>query len=68
MSLKNRRQQIRRRRRLGQGMTEYIVLVGLIAILLIGAVTQFRNAVGNAFTNSASKIDEKITKDIQSMH
>jgi len=58
--------QIRRlqRRRRGQGMTEYIVLVGLIAILLIAAVTQFKNALGNAFNNAATKIDNSITTQI----
>ena len=31
-----------RNRQLGQGMTEYIIIVGLIAILLIAAVKTFR--------------------------
>ena len=63
LSLRTRRMQ---RRRTGQGMTEYIVLVGLIAILLIAAVTQFKNALGNAFNNAASKVDSDITNKIQS--
>ena len=62
LSLRSRRLQRRRR---GQGMTEYIVLVGLIAILLIAAVTQFKNALGNAFNNAANKIDSSITNQIQ---
>lgn len=32
-------------RRLGQGMTEYIVLVGLIGILLIAAVGRFKEQI-----------------------
>lgn len=32
-------------RRRGQGMTEYIILVGLIAMLLIFAVTRYKNQV-----------------------
>jgi Flp pilus assembly pilin Flp len=59
-----RRARIQRRRR-GQGMTEYIVLVGLIAILLIAAVTQFKNALGNAFNNAASKVDQDIAQKIK---
>jgi Flp pilus assembly pilin Flp len=67
MSANNRRREIRGvRRRRGQGMTEYIVLVGLIAILLIAAVTKFRDAVGNAFNTAASKIENDISKPIQS--
>lgn len=60
LSLRTRTQ----RRRRGQGMTEYIVLVGLIAILLIAAVTQFKNALGNAFNTSANHIDQDITNKI----
>ena len=33
----------RLRQKRGQGMTEYIIIVGLIAILLIGAVKIFKN-------------------------
>ena|SRR5688500_2684658 len=31
-----------KRRRHGQGMTEYIILVGLVAILLIAAITRYK--------------------------
>jgi len=54
----------RRRRRRGQGMTEYIIIVGLIAILLVGAVTNFKDALKNAFTKSTNAIDSKITSQI----
>ncbi len=33
------------RRRQGQGMTEYIILVGLIAVLLTVVVTRFKDAI-----------------------
>jgi Flp pilus assembly pilin Flp len=59
---KNRRTQIRRRRRLGQGMTEYIVLVGLIAIMLITAVGKFKGSLESAFGAAQSSIDTKVTK------
>jgi Flp pilus assembly pilin Flp len=58
---KNRRVQIRRRRRLGQGMTEYIVLVGLIAIMLIGAVGKFKGALEKAFGAATKQIDDSVT-------
>ncbi len=32
----------RTNRRRGQGMTEYIIIVGLIAILMVAAVTKFK--------------------------
>ncbi len=38
----------RRIGRRGQGMTEYIILVGLLCILLIGGVTTFKESVREA--------------------
>lgn len=38
-----------------QGMTEYVVIVGLIAILLVGAVYRFRNSVNTAIQGSADR-------------
>lgn len=58
-------QKARRRRRRGQGMTEYIIIVGLIAILLVTAVTAFRNALNNTFDKATKKIDQDITSQIQ---
>ncbi len=55
---------LRRGRRQGQGMTEYIIIVGLIAILLVGAVTNFKNALGNAFNGATDKINNDITAKI----
>ena len=51
-----------RRRRRGQGMTEYIIIVGLIAILLIGTVTKFKDTLGGAFNAAGVSINNKITK------
>jgi Flp pilus assembly pilin Flp len=45
------------RRRRGQGMTEYIVIVGLIALVLVGAIGKFKDALGTAFGNATSKIN-----------
>jgi Flp pilus assembly pilin Flp len=54
-----------RRRRTGQGMTEYIIIVGLIAILLVGAVTKFKDALGGAYDKGTEQIKTKITDQIQ---
>ena len=43
-------------RRRGQGMTEYIIIVGLIAIVLIGAVNTFSGTLSNAFDQAGNKI------------
>ena len=39
-------------KRRGQGMTEYVILVGLVAVALVGAVTKFKTSLGNAFEAS----------------
>lgn len=53
------------RRRRGQGMTEYIIIVGLIAILLIGAVEAFKDKLNETYTKSTKAIDDHVTKKIQ---
>ena len=40
----------------GQGMTEYIIIVALIAIAAIGVVTVFGNNLRVLFTNSANAL------------
>jgi Flp pilus assembly pilin Flp len=55
----------RSRRRRGQGMTEYIIIVGLIAILLVTAVTAFREALNNTFDKATKKINNDITSKIK---
>ncbi|MEZ0229471.1 MAG: Flp family type IVb pilin [Planctomycetota bacterium] len=53
------------RRRRGQGMTEYIIIVGLIAILLISAVELFKNKLEETYSKSTKAIDDHVTKKIQ---
>ncbi|HZU96133.1 MAG TPA: hypothetical protein VFF73_05445 [Planctomycetota bacterium] len=53
------------RRRRGQGMTEYIIIVGLIAILLITAVETFKNKLGETYSKSTNAIDQHVTQKIQ---
>ncbi|MCO5168572.1 MAG: hypothetical protein M9894_19710 [Planctomycetes bacterium] len=64
----NQKKQLRRRRRSGQGMTEYIIIVGLIAICLVAAVKNFRDAVGTAFDKGTETIDTEITGKIGEGH
>ncbi len=59
-NLTNRRKMSLKRRK-GQGMTEYIIIVGLIAILMVAAVLNFKNALNNAFSKGAKKIKSDIT-------
>lgn len=59
------RKLLSRRRRRGQGMTEYIIIVGLIALLLVAAVLNFKNALQGAFDQGSSTIQNKITDQIK---
>lgn len=43
----------------GQGMTEYIILVALIAIAVIIAVVFFRDKLKALFYNTSNKLDEE---------
>lgn len=51
----------KKNRRRGQGMTEYIIIVGLIAIVMVAAVTHFKDALNNAFEKGAGKIQNDVT-------
>ena len=53
------------RRRRGQGMTEYIIIVGLIAILLISAVEAFKDKLAQTYSKSTQAIDSHVTSKIQ---
>jgi pilus assembly protein Flp/PilA len=45
-----------RKRQRGQGMTEYIIIVAVIAILSIVVVTQFGNQIRNIFFASGEEL------------
>ena len=53
------------RRRRGQGMTEYIIIVGLIAILLIGAITRFKGTLQNTYDASTNSLGTNVTNQIK---
>lgn len=55
-----------RRQKRAQGMTEYIIIVGLIAIVLIAAVKAFSGSVNSAFTGSTTKVNEGVVQSINS--
>ena len=44
-------------RRQAQGMTEYIIIVGLIAILLVGAVVRYRLAIDATIQGTKGEVD-----------
>jgi Flp pilus assembly pilin Flp len=43
-----------------QGMTEYILIIALIAVLVIGAVKLFGNKVKKGFSDSAGKVSSAV--------
>lgn len=59
--MKNTAQLRSSRRRLGQGMTEYVLVVGLVAIVTIPAVTKFKDSLQRALLGT----EESCTKQIQ---
>jgi Flp pilus assembly pilin Flp len=52
--MKHDKRMIRRRR--GQGMTEYIIIVALIAIAAIGVITLFGDNIRKLFGTSANAL------------
>ena len=53
------------RRRRSQGMTEYIIIVGLIAIVLIAAVKKLSAALNDGYTQATLGVTA-VGQDIQS--
>lgn len=51
---------VRPRRRQGQGMTEYIIVVGLIGIASVTAVTRFKDALKTSWETAEAKTTEQI--------
>ena len=54
MSVQTKKNILRKRR--GQGMTEYIIIVALIAIAAIGVITLFGNNIRRLFGASADAL------------
>ncbi|HWV38240.1 MAG TPA: hypothetical protein VN033_07145 [Vulgatibacter sp.] len=51
------------RRQAGQGMTEYIVIVALVAVAAIGVVTVFGDNVRQLFATAASGLAGEASSD-----
>ena len=54
---------LRHRNKRAQGMTEYIIIVGLIAIAVIGAVKIFGTNVNEGFKASNDKISTAVIQN-----
>jgi len=54
---------ILRRQKRAQGMTEYIIIVGLIAIVLIAAVKAFSGQVNAGFDSAKGQIEKEVVVD-----
>ncbi|MDY7230569.1 hypothetical protein [Hyalangium rubrum] len=65
MKALNKKQMLRKAR--GQGMTEYIIIVALIAIAAIGVITLFGDNIRKLFGASASALagNDDVTNDGQ---
>ena len=42
----------------GQGLTEYALIIALVAVALIAVLVLFRNSIGRVFSNATSKLNE----------
>jgi pilus assembly protein Flp/PilA len=49
----------------GQGMTEYILIIALIAVLVIGAVKVFGGKVKKGFADSSEKIGTAVDDAVE---
>jgi pilus assembly protein Flp/PilA len=49
----------------GQGMTEYILIIALIAVLVIGAVKVFGGKVKKGFADSAEKVGSAVDSSVE---
>lgn len=55
---------MKKRSQRGQGMTEYIILVALIAIITIVAVRKFGKSTNEGFNEAASHV-QGVTSDMK---
>ena len=46
----------------GQGMTEYGLIIALIAVVAIGIITTMGGQISNIFTNASTKLTPAETK------
>ena len=48
----------RQTRARGQAATEYVILVGLVAILLIGVIQRYKDSLANVLLGSTDRVDK----------
>lgn len=53
---------LRKRKTSGQSMVEYILIIGLIALLVYAAVNKLGNNVNTGFSNAASKVNSALSE------
>lgn len=41
----------------GQGLTEYVLIIALVAVGLIAVLTVFRNAIGGVFDSATTELN-----------
>ena len=49
---------MRKGRRLGQGMTEYVIVVGLVAILMVGAVKALQAVLNRTYGKVVNQVED----------
>lgn len=42
----------------GQGLTEYVLIIGLVAVALIAALIIFRNQIGGVFDTASQALND----------
>ncbi len=55
-----------KKRESGQGLVEYILIIALIALVVVGAVKLFGKKTKEAFKKSADKIESETEEGISS--
>lgn len=45
----------------GQGLTEYALIIALVAVAIIAIVIAFRNQIANVFTNATGTLQQAQT-------
>ena len=63
----DRKQVIKGRNRKGQGLTEYIIVVALVAIAAIGIVNIFGNQLRNQFSTIITAMSGSSQKKVESL-
>lgn len=49
----------------GQGMTEYILIIALVAVLIIGAVKAFGGKVKKGFADATEKVGSAVDEGVK---